>query len=170
MEDNKKDGVQEQGFNESELEDIMNEIENLEKEFVDESSDSPDPASLKVAPEDVKKHDLQDEVDKEVEAKGQEDEIPETKPAPQNVVSIQEARVSEAPKAAAPTAKTDGCETEMDFTVSGQMNVKLNFTIAGKTVHLEVNEQDGFTIEMAGGVKFTVPLETTSHQAKRKAV
>ena len=67
---------EETGFNEAELQDIMSEIENLEKEF----SDSPVQSSgedvelsmvedsLKVAPELVEKTDLQKQIDEEMSA------------------------------------------------------------------------------------------------------
>ena len=59
-----------------------------------------------------------------------------------------------------PTPEFEGsnCETQMDFSISGHMKLKLNFTIADQMVSLYVNEEDGFTIEMQGGAKFSVPI------------
>jgi hypothetical protein len=58
----------EQSFNDSELEDIMNEIESLEKEFVDDGEKSPEELALKEAPTSS----LQSEIDKEVESISEE--------------------------------------------------------------------------------------------------
>ncbi|OIQ20877.1 MAG: hypothetical protein BM556_02740 [Bacteriovorax sp. MedPE-SWde] len=55
----------EKSFNDSELEDIMNEIENLEKEFSDDVTPA-GPDGLKL--EEAKPNDLQDAIDKEVES------------------------------------------------------------------------------------------------------
>lgn len=55
----------EKSFNDSELEDIMNEIENLEKEFSDDVTPA-SPDGLKL--EEAKPNDLQDAIDKEVES------------------------------------------------------------------------------------------------------
>lgn len=54
----------EQSFNDSELEDIMNEIENLEKEFVEDGEKSPEDLVIT----ESKQNQLQDEIDKEVQS------------------------------------------------------------------------------------------------------
>lgn len=67
---------EETGFNEAELQDIMSEIENLEKEFSDSPLESSGEGvelsmvedSLKVAPEFVEKTDLQKQIDEEMSA------------------------------------------------------------------------------------------------------
>lgn len=66
--------MEETGFNEAELQDIMNEIESLEKEFTEpapvlqdaEGADGPSDDSLKVAPELVSKTDLQKQIEEEM--------------------------------------------------------------------------------------------------------
>lgn len=64
--------VEEMGFNDSELQDIMNEIESLEKEFVEtaptESLAVESPESLVVNPEMVIKTDLQKQIEEEMNA------------------------------------------------------------------------------------------------------
>jgi len=54
----------EQSFNDSELEDIMNEIENLEKEFVEDGEKSPEDLIVT----ESKQNQIQDEIDKEVQS------------------------------------------------------------------------------------------------------
>jgi predicted nucleic acid-binding Zn-ribbon protein len=54
--------------------------------------------------------------------------------------------------------------TSMSFKVQGNLTLELQFDIGGKVVALEVNEA-GLTIEMDGGMKFSVPMaDTASHK------
>lgn len=55
--------------------------------------------------------------------------------------------------------------TAMSFKVSGDLNLDLQFDIGGKVVSLSVT-QTGLTIEMDGGMTFTVPV-STSHVTKK---
>jgi hypothetical protein len=71
-----------------------------------------------------------------------------------NIVSLDSKRV-------APKASADAM-TAMSFKVQGDLKLDLQFSIGGKVVMLEVTEA-GLSIEMEGGVKFTVPVtESTS--------
>ena len=63
--------------------------------------------------------------------------------------------------------ETSSNSTSMSFKVQGNLTLDLNFEIGGKTVSLEVTEA-GLTIEMDGGMKFTVPV--TEKAALKKAV
>jgi len=123
-------GNEEQGFNESELEDIMSEIESLEAEFQDESGNESHQA-------------VQAPTQPAVKQKVQED-----KPVP--VVAIHSANKSEIP----------ACQghSKMEFKVEGQMGLDLNFLIEGHHIHLFVSEAEGFVIEMEGGARFNIPL------------
>lgn len=47
--------------------------------------------------------------------------------------------------------------TSMNFKVQGELNLDLEFDIGGKVVSLSVSEE-GLTIQMDGGMTFTVPL------------
>lgn len=49
--------------------------------------------------------------------------------------------------------------SEMNFEVSGNICMKMNFKLSGKDVILHLGEADGLTVELPGGIKFTVPLE-----------
>ncbi len=128
----------EQGFNDAELQDIMSEIENLEREYED---DAP-VAQTSEAP-----------VDETVETTSEVEK--------DNVVKFEKQTV------------TTG-EHPVEFNASGQMNFSMNFEVAGQTaylevtedglvvnvdgMHLSINEASGCTVEMDGGVKFSVPM------------
>ncbi|HLE11317.1 MAG: hypothetical protein A2504_03190 [Bdellovibrionales bacterium RIFOXYD12_FULL_39_22] len=47
---------------------------------------------------------------------------------------------------------------EMDFSISGDMKLKLNFTVSGQHIGLFINKEDGLVIEMDGGAKFSLPI------------
>jgi hypothetical protein len=49
----------------------------------------------------------------------------------------------------------------MTFKVQGNLSLDLKFEIGGKVVCLEVNESE-FSIQMEGGVRFTVPVHEKS--------
>lgn len=53
----------------------------------------------------------------------------------------------------------------MSFKVSGDLTLELAFDIGGQTVALEVTES-GLSIEMEGGMKFTVPMKQKSELKK----
>lgn len=216
-----------QGFNDSELADIMSEIENLEKEFVDETPTAKDEElKIDVVEVSTKKTDLQAEIDNEMESllqgnpkveevaapavqaikvedtklnpleeaieaieheKAEEDvfltastpeveavkevepviEEPIVTPVAEekvmdNVVALKNTKV-ETEEAKAPTAN----QTQLDFSVAGQMNLKLNFTVGGQTIGLHVSEAEGLVIEMMGGARFILSMGELA--AKKKA-
>ncbi len=214
-----------QGFNDDELADIMSEIESLEKEFVDDTpalKEELKVEALKIDVEEVemKKTDLQAEIDNEVESllggktevkpepsivdevmaeieapvaklnpleeaiqaieteKAKEDVFLTTatsvaaekvepvieEKAMDNVVALKNTRTETVEKVVTPASSS---QTQLDFSVAGQMNLKLNFTVAGQTISLYVNEADGMVIEMMGGARFTLPMGEAT--AKKKA-
>jgi len=51
--------------------------------------------------------------------------------------------------------------TSMSFKIQGNLTMDLQFEIGGKVVALEVSET-GLTIELDGGMKFSVPVDGTS--------
>lgn len=51
--------------------------------------------------------------------------------------------------------------TSMSFKVSGELNLELQFDVGGKIVCLEVNEK-GLSIEMEGGMTFSIPLKKSA--------
>ena len=50
--------------------------------------------------------------------------------------------------------------TEMDFNVTGDLNMKLNFKVGESTVAIHLASGKELVIEMENGVKFSVPLAT----------
>ncbi len=65
-----------------------------------------------------------------------------------------------------PEAKAyKGTHSSMSFKVQGEMNLELQFEIGGKTISLDVSEA-GLTINMEGGVTFTVPV-ADAHSVKK---
>lgn len=178
------DNTNDQGFNEDELQDIMNEIEDLEKEYVEEGSSTTVEASSDDNPHD----DLQDTIDKEIEELNKieiaeptgettettevvEEPVAETA-AEDNVVSI----VQDETPASTPSPSSEGTYSgaPVEFSANGDMNLNMNFSVGESTatlmvskegglsvqmdgVNLEITDQ-GCSVELAGGVKFTVPL------------
>lgn len=217
-----------QGFNDTELADIMSEIENLEKEFVDETPTAKvEELKMDVSEVSTKKTDLQAEIDNEMEnllqgnhveevviqtpapvkaeetklnpleeaieaiehEKAEEDvfltaatttaevevvnevtpiiEEPVVTPVAEekvmdNVVALKNTKVETQEVKTAPVN-----QTQLDFSVAGQMNLKLNFTVGGQTIGLHVSEADGLVIEMMGGARFILPMGEIA--AKKKA-
>jgi YesN/AraC family two-component response regulator len=120
-------------FNDQELSDIMKEIEALEEEFKEESvSEASDSVLENLAEMD------------EVES------VPLKTEKPMAVVHQFE-------QPAAKKTPTTSNSTSMSFKVQGDLNLELSFDIGGKTVSLEVTEA-GLTIQMEGGMTFTVPM------------
>lgn len=54
--------------------------------------------------------------------------------------------------------------SSMSFKVEGQMNIELSFEIGGKVVSVDVTEA-GLTIQMDGGMTFTVPVDSQKKSA-----
>lgn len=172
-----------QGFNDAELEDIMNEIESLEKEFVNddvyaEAQDAMVEAEIQeglgISGEETKEEDLvvdeqpngktklQETIDSEVDTL-----LDERETEAENVIPIPERKVAVAP-ALKPVSTSGVPGTQMDFSVAGDVNIKLNFTFGDQTVHLYVSEEEGFIIEMAGGGRFTLPTPAATRDKIKK--
>ncbi|MCO4794094.1 MAG: hypothetical protein KC493_10295 [Bacteriovoracaceae bacterium] len=183
------DNQNDQSFNEEELQDIMSEIEDLEKEYVEDGA-----SSAKV------EDDLQATIDKEIEdLNALEAEIE----AEENVAT-EEATPAEATSAEATSTTEDNVVSivkekpvtsqsddgtfsgaPVEFTANGDMNLSMNFTVGESTATLMVSKErglcvqmdgvnleiaeDGCTVELAGGVKFTVPLTTSGSELNKKA-
>lgn len=129
-----------QNFNDQELSDIMKEIESLEEEFTGEKPQS-SPVMKELAEMD------------EVES------VPQPAPAKKKHVEVQE-----------PQAEVYHIESKqkphssMKFKVEGQMSIELQFEIGGKVVCVDVAES-GLSIQMEGGVTFTVPVDSHKKSA-----
>lgn len=132
-------------FNDQELSDIMKEIEALEEEF------SGDLETEKIEASSVMEELAEMELDQAVPTTNKTDTVlPFEKKSP--------------PKAAPAVAKSS-TQSSMSFKVQGDMNLELSFEIGGKTIALEVTEA-GLTIQMEGGMTFSVPV-SDAHSVKK---
>jgi hypothetical protein len=130
------------GFNDQELSDIMKEIEALEEEF------SADEDSSKVEASTI----MEDLAEME-----EEQSIPVTNREETTVLPFAKKEISQ------PTKAT----SSMSFKVQGDLNLELHFEVGGKNIALEVTDK-GLTIQMDGGISFTVPVSDA--QSYKKAV
>ena len=130
------------GFNDQELSDIMKEIEALEEEF------SADEDSSKVEASAI----MEDLAEME-----EEQSIPVTNREETTVL----------PFAKKETAQPTKATSSMSFKVQGDLNLELHFEVGGKNIALEVTDK-GLTIQMDGGISFTVPVSDA--QSYKKAV
>ena len=217
-----KMNMEEQGFNEKELEDIMNEIENLEQEFsaesesdtggeesvsehvepevnqdemavLEESVESVEPIvdepimeepvvaeaesepvmeELVESPQDIVSEDMLSEalgvgVDEvhEESLKIENDDVSKTdlqRKIDGEVINIMEHEKEppvEEKKPVSHHVSSDAPHSQVDFNVSGNLNLQLNFSVGDKKIHLYISEDNGLNIEMPGGVRFSVPLD-----------
>ena len=139
-----------QSFNDQELSDIMKEIEALEQDYVSEPQQKVSPVIEELA------------------------ELDEEKAIPTSTENI---LTWESKKPEASEEETDSswesaperseCKTSMSFKVQGSIALEMKFDIGGKVVCLEVT-QAGLTIELEGGMKFSVPV--SGHEEYKKAV
>ena len=148
-------------FNESELQDIMSEIEDLEKEFETESTTT-----------------LQEEIDAELEMELAESAV--------EIAVTPEAEVLAFEKAPAAIISSP-TKPSVSFAAEGQMSLNLDFKVGTETaklfidpvkglivtlsgVELCINEDTGCTVSMENGTKFTIPLSSQDKSLKKKAV
>jgi hypothetical protein len=160
---------EEQGFNDAELEDIMNEIENLEKEFSDA-----EPAPKKKVIDPIEEEMMastrhqpiaQDDSVEELEEVAEEAEVVNIRPSlPKTTKPPVQAPVTPK-KVSAPSTKN--APTCMNFSVSGEMNMELNFEVGEHNVQLTIDPAEGLIINMGGGAKFCLPLSGNT-KANRK--
>ena len=129
-------------FNDQELSDIMKEIEALEEEFsADEDSSKVEASSIM----------------EDLAEMAEEQSIPVTNREETTVLPFAKKEISQ------PTKAT----SSMSFKVQGDLNLELHFEVGGKNIALEVTDK-GLTIQMDGGISFTVPVSDA--QSYKKAV
>ncbi len=180
--------VSESNFNESELQDIMAEIESLEKDF--ETAPAEEEAIVEIA-----KTSLQDEIERELEMSLKSGEV-SAEEAQASIVSEVVAAPIAAPSAPTVLAfekkstpapiSTASKSSEISFEATGSMNLNLGFKIGDETaklsidplkgmtvtmngVELCINQESGCTVTMENGVTFTIPLTSTDSATKKKA-
>ncbi len=186
----------ESNFNESELQDIMAEIESLEKDFESEPVDA-------CAETPVKKTQLQEEIEREIamsqevseEVKEEliahvdtevETEIYTEEPKILSFEKKSEPIVTPVAPVATQSATHSMKSSEISFAAQGQMNLNLSFkvgeetatlsvdpvlglTVTMKGVELCISEGEGCKVTMENGVNFTIPLTTSHSTSKKKA-
>jgi hypothetical protein len=150
-------------FNETELQDIMAEIESLENEF--ETTPT------------LKSADLQDEIDRELDMA--------TALCEPEIEATIEPTILAFEKKSTPSV-TSSSSSEISFEAHGQMNLNLAFKIGEESaklvidpvrgliitmsgVELCINEEEGCKVTMDTGVKFTIPMNTASSTSKKKS-
>lgn len=147
-------------FNDDELADIMNEIENLEKEFAESVDAAPvDEPQAQAEPVEEIDH-TEPEVLAELVAKPIEEVVPKTNHS-EKVVPMKKV---EAPVHQAPLASG---HSSLAFKVEGQMTLSLAFEVNGQSVSLEISDS-GLQIAMDSGASFHLPL-TKAGAAKKAA-
>lgn len=184
MDDNKQNDDTEQGFNDDELQDIMNEIESLEKEFVeaDPAEESPAAEAVEAAPE---KTELQKAIDEEMESLEMEASLDEMEDALNEVDEFSDEDFEDSPDEVSnvhtmPSAA--GKSSPMEIKACGQMQVNLAFQVAQETAHLSVDDkglkvelngvvvwidaEKGCSIELPGGGKFSFPVQACTSAKK----
>lgn len=176
----------EKGFNDAELQDIMDEIESLEQEFVEddgasetveakteESTPEPEPTpepEAKTTEEVVEtKAETTEETSEDVDdVLGQIENEIENEIA-DNVVEMKQ-----------PEPAASG--SAVSFTGNGQLDFQMSVNLGGKTATLKVDPgkglvvnlegvdlqitEEGCSVEMDGGVKFSVPFGNTDAAKK----
>ncbi len=133
-------------FNDQELSDIMKEIEALEEEFTGDSAQKVESSSV-----------LEEFTELE-----EEKALPKTN-LQETVLAFEKKSEINAETA----GKTSSAPASMMFKVQGNMELELQFEIGGKSVSLAVTE-NGLTIELENGAKFTIPVSDA--QSLKKAV
>lgn len=188
---------EDKSFNDSELQDIMSEIEDLEKEFEAETAtmtlqEQIDAEMMGATEEEapIMEVEVEEEIEEEAEVEMQmeaETEVEEVIATPTPVAKAPEAQVLSFEKA---TPKTKPTTAEVSFAAHGQMALNLDFKIGEESaclsidpvkglvvtlsgVELCINEDSGCTVSMENGMKFTIPLSAQAKQdtsLKKKAV
>ena len=65
---------------------------------------------------------------------------------------------------------TTGSKSSMEFCVSGDMVLDLTFNVGGQSVQIAIDQDNGFVIQMQGGMTFSIPLNNTVKNSVKKAV
>jgi hypothetical protein len=187
-----------QSFNDSELQEIMSEIENLEKEF-DENETT---LSGSTVVDHVQSELDEDEYSGSSSSAEMVDEFEDYSSSTMESTPVEEAKVISIAKtpvapvstytapvapAAAPVMNTTSSKApEISFEASGQMNLNLGFKIGQETakltvdpvkglcitmngVELVISETEGCQVTMESGVRFTIPLTSQASASKKKS-
>ena len=154
-------------FDDSELEDIMREMEALEKEGRSSWEKRGGKESDKKAPssqlEDVVGRDLDEfseEMDDFQDIEGEQGPQ-ESSPSPNKAVG---ARTNDG-VLGADRGPFNNTPSQMSFNITGDMEVQLSFHSHGHQVKMTVRGGQGLEIEMGSGAKFFFPFENEPKKA-----
>lgn len=137
------------GFSDDELTDIMNEIESLEKEFSDTTqTESHHEVLSELTEMTLEEATMVQKVEHDVE---------------NNVHHISNFKKEEI---TSHHVETHSAKSSMSFKVSGQMTLELGFDVAGTSVAIHVDEKNGLTVELEGGMKFQIPVHANAQVKK----
>tara|TARA_R110002072_G_scaffold64203_1_gene159055 strand:+ start:30732 stop:31322 length:591 start_codon:yes stop_codon:yes gene_type:complete len=189
---------EDKGFNDAELQDIMDEIENLEKEFVDEDtavSEQDGTSEHATVSEQPKSETKEEHTPVEASAETEKEPAPEPESSVsdetddvlgqiENEVESEDSNVVEMKTVTSPveTPFATSTDTPVSFTGSGQIDFQMSVNLGGKIATVKVDPElglvvnlegvdlqiteDGCSVEMDGGVKFSVPFGTTAAAKK----
>ena len=167
------------GFNDDELADIMNEIENLEQEFAEDDAQAVEEPGIDEVAESVMEMAAEEDIGAEEEIEGSEQvmekaplieevevldelsEMPAKDIVPEEKIHEYDDNVHQmsAPEEVSTIENIKTAKTAMNFHVEGNMKLDLSFTIGENQIKLHVSDE-GFEIELEGGAKFTLPIKT----------
>jgi hypothetical protein len=142
-----------QSFNDQELSDIMKEIEALEEDFETSNEADSGTALEELAQLEVRNKTPEAPVSLLAMEKLKPEQTPTVKNFSENMTDDVVASTS------APSA------TSMKFKVSGNLSLDLELEMGEQVVTLKVSET-GLSIEMDGGVKFTIPNQVKAGHKK----
>ncbi len=173
-------------FNESELHDIMSEIEDLEKEF--EAVDVPMTLQEKIEAElamELEKATSPSSVmsDVETEVEAFEEPVAAVVETKAQVLAFEKVTPVATPT---PVTTSTNSSSGVSFAAHGQMSLNLDFMVGQETakltidpvkglvvtmsgVELCISEDSGCTVSMENGMKFTIPLTSTANSTKKKS-
>jgi hypothetical protein len=172
--------VAEKNFNESELENIIAEIETLEKEF---EADALLKSKLNSENEMAN---LQNEIDHEMEMTLITQSIDKEEESVSSKKSSKVLPFGKKSSLSYPSENGEAGVGEISFEAKGQMNLNLGFKIGEETAQLSIdpvkglivtlrgvelciNQEDGCKVTMDSGVNFTIPLTSSLSAMKKKS-
>ena len=135
------------GFNDAELEEIMDEIDSLEAEVnldVEENQNNMEKTLLNV---------------NNIASEGNN----HTENVENSFVQVGES-VSVHPQQEAPVVQLTSnnaahpCQSAMNFDVKGDMSINMSFSVDGTNISVNVDAKEGLIIGFDNGVKFSYPL------------
>lgn len=169
-----------QSFNESELQDIMSEIESLEQEV----SSHPESSDEKTTDSPVEEAEASIEQElQELESETTEDVSSDDKE--ERAIDFDESELEDLEKDNVVPLNRDREQPPMSLNATGEMNLNMNFQVGGAVatisvddstgvaiklngVHVTIHPEDGCKLKLDNGLEFSMPLDelTKNHQKK----